>query len=411
MRNYEQELENRVAFIRQLLKESGCEGIVYGNSGGKDSALVGILCKKACGNTVGILLPCATTQNYGSDTDDAIRVAEQYGIAYRTVDLSETRGALVAALEKAGVELNNAAVSNIAPRLRMTALYAVAAAEHRLVAGTGNRSEAFMGYCTKWGDAAADFNPIADLSVTEVFEFLDYLDAPETIRHKAPSAGLFEGQTDEKEMGVSYAAIDRYMDGGAVTDAERARSSSASTATASTSVSDERITAPTESMPMRADRLCQRLSAPKTITRGRFRLVENLLRAFRRFTSFQIIILGFAGVIVAGALLLMLPAASAAGAATPFTDALFTSTSAVCVTGLVVRDSGSYWSPFGQSLILLLIQIGGSRRHHNVGNLSDACRAEHFPQGTKRHAGCAFRSVGRRHCAFDAFYFERDFYR
>ena len=108
-----------------------------------------------------------------------------------------------------------------------------------------------------------------------------------------------------------------------------------------------------------ADRLGQRLSAPKTITRGRFRLVENLLRAFRRFTSFQIIILGFAGVIVAGALLLTLPAASAQGAATPFTDALFTSTSAVCVTGLVVRDSGSYWSPFGQSLILLLIQIGG----------------------------------------------------
>ena len=71
-------------------------------------------------------------------------------------------------------------------------------------------------------EAAADFNPIADLSVTEVFEFLDYLDAPETIRRKAPSAGLFEGQTDEKEMGVSYAAIDRYMDGGAVTDAERA---------------------------------------------------------------------------------------------------------------------------------------------------------------------------------------------
>lgn len=114
-------------------------------------------------------------------------------------------------------------------------------------------------------------------------------------------------------------------------------------------------------MPMQkgADRLGQRLSALKTITRGQFRLVENLLRAFRRFTSFQIIILGFAGVIVAGALLLTLPAASAAGAATPFTDALFTSTSAVCVTGLVVRDSGSYWSPFGQSLILLLIQIGG----------------------------------------------------
>ena len=86
MRNYEQELENRVAFIRQLLKESGCEGIVYGNSGGKDSALVGILCKKACGNTVGILLPCATTQNYGSDTDDAIRVAERIDGFRTTLD-------------------------------------------------------------------------------------------------------------------------------------------------------------------------------------------------------------------------------------------------------------------------------------------------------------------------------------
>ena len=222
MRDYKVELENRVAFIRQLLAESGCEGIVYGNSGGKDSALVGILCKKACENTVGILLPCATTQNYGSDTDDALRVAGQFGIESRTVDLTATRGALVEALEASGVTLSNAAISNIAPRLRMTTLYAVAAAEHRLVAGTGNRSEAFMGYCTKWGDAAADFNPIADLSVTEVFAFLDYLDAPETIRHKAPSAGLFEGQTDEKEMGVSYAAIDRYMDGGEVTDAERA---------------------------------------------------------------------------------------------------------------------------------------------------------------------------------------------
>ena len=222
MRNYEKELENRVAFIRGLLEQSGCEGIVYGNSGGKDCTLVSILCKKACDNTVGLLLPCATTQNYGSDTDDALRAAKQFGIAQRTVDLTETRAALVASLEKAGVQLSNAAVSNIAPRLRMTSLYAVASAEHRLVAGTGNASEAFMGYCTKWGDAAADFDPIADLTVTEVFEFLDYLNAPETIRHKAPSAGLFEGQTDEKEMGVTYAAIDRYIAGESVSDEEKA---------------------------------------------------------------------------------------------------------------------------------------------------------------------------------------------
>lgn len=83
------------------------------------------------------------------------------------------------------------------------------------------------------------------------------------------------------------------------------------------------------------------------------------VRARRRISSFQIIILGFAGVILLGALLLMLPVSTRSGAVTPFTDALFTSTSAVCVTGLVVRDTGSYWSTFGQSVIVLLIQIGG----------------------------------------------------
>ena len=222
MRDYKAETEKRVQFIQGVLAESGCRGIVFGNSGGKDSALVGILCKMACDNTLGVLLPCATSQNYGSDTDDALRLADRFQIESRTVDLTEARAAEMAALERAGIVLNNAAVSNIAPRLRMTTLYAIAAAENRLVAGTGNKSEIFMGYFTKWGDGAADFNPIADLTVTEIFAFLDYLNAPETIRRKAPSAGLFEGQTDEKEMGVSYAAIDRYMAREPVSDKDRA---------------------------------------------------------------------------------------------------------------------------------------------------------------------------------------------
>lgn len=107
--------------------------------------------------------------------------------------------------------LNQMATSNIAPRLRMLTLYTIGAAEGRLVAGTGNRSEAYMGYFTKWGDGAYDFNPIADLTVTEVYAFLSWLHAPENIIRKAPSAGLFEGQTDEQEMGVTYAVIDRYI--------------------------------------------------------------------------------------------------------------------------------------------------------------------------------------------------------
>ena len=119
-------------------------------------------------------------------------------------------------------KLNDGARNNIAPRLRMTALYTIAAADGRLVAGTGNRSERYMGYFTKWGDGACDFNPIADLTATEVFEFLRWLKAPLSIIEKAPSAGLFEGQTDEKEMGVSYAAIDRWLFTGEANEHDRA---------------------------------------------------------------------------------------------------------------------------------------------------------------------------------------------
>ena len=219
MRNYKDEFEKRVAFIQSALKESGTAGIVYGNSGGKDSALVGILCKAACENTVGIMLPCSTKRNYYEDMMDAIAVAEQYQIEIRTVDLSKTKDALLHTIGKAA-SLTETAVANIAPRLRMTALYAIAASENRLVAGTGNRSEAYVGYFTKWGDGAHDFNPIADLTVTEIYEFLRYLNAPESILTKAPSAALFEGQTDEQEMGVTYAELDALLRGEKI-DAEK----------------------------------------------------------------------------------------------------------------------------------------------------------------------------------------------
>lgn len=221
MRDYKAELEKRVEFIRAQLAASHCAGIVYGNSGGKDSALVGILCKAACENTVGIIMPCASKRNYGMDKDDGMEVAEKFNIETRVVDLTPVREAEIAALE--GVtKLTDMAVANIAPRLRMVTLYAVAHAENRLVAGTGNASEAYVGYFTKWGDGAHDFNPISDLTVTEIYEFLEYLNAPRAIIEKAPSAGLFEGQTDESEMGITYAAIDAYLSGKPVSDHDRA---------------------------------------------------------------------------------------------------------------------------------------------------------------------------------------------
>ncbi len=212
MRDYKIEFENRVAFIKSVLARSGAAGIVYGNSGGKDCALVSILCKAACDNTVGIILPCTSQRNYTQDAADAMEVADKYNIETRTVDLTPVKEAEIQALSGVTV-LNTPALANMAPRLRMLTLYAVAAAENRLVAGTGNKSEAYVGYFTKWGDGGCDFNPIADLTVTEVYAFLRYLDAPKCVIEKAPSAALFDGQTDETEMGVTYAELDAFLAG------------------------------------------------------------------------------------------------------------------------------------------------------------------------------------------------------
>ena len=210
MRDYSKEFADRVQYIRKLVEDSGVDGIVFGNSGGKDSALVGILCKFACENTVGIMMPCASKRNFEQDMKDAKEVADHFGIESRVIDLTDVRQAEIDRLQ-AITTLTNAAVNNIAPRLRMTTLYAVAASEYRLVAGTGNRSERYMGYFTKWGDGSCDFNPISDLTATEIIEFLKWLTAPACIINKAPSAGLFDGQTDEGEMGVTYAEIDSLL--------------------------------------------------------------------------------------------------------------------------------------------------------------------------------------------------------
>ena len=210
MRDYAKEFADRVSYIRELVEKSGVSGIVYGNSGGKDCSLVGILCKFACENTVGIMMPCASKRNFEQDMKDAKEVSEHFGIQSRVIDLTDVRQCEMDRLS-AITTLTPAAVNNSAPRLRMTTLYAVAASENRLVAGTGNRSEAYMGYFTKWGDGACDFNPISDLTATEVIEFLKWLTAPACVINKAPSAGLFDGQTDEDEMGVTYNAIDTYI--------------------------------------------------------------------------------------------------------------------------------------------------------------------------------------------------------
>ena len=210
-RDYAQELKNRVEFIREAVSAAGASGIVFANSGGKDSALVGILCKMACENTVSLILPCGIARSYVEDRADAQVLSTTYNIATRDIDLAKAQEAFVAAMEEAGARFSSRATANIAPRLRMIALYSVSISENMLVAGTTNYSEYHMGYFTKWGDGACDFNPIRDLTCTEVFEFLRYLDAPSCFLDKPPSAGLFDGQTDEADMGITYQRLDTFL--------------------------------------------------------------------------------------------------------------------------------------------------------------------------------------------------------
>jgi len=235
MRDYAAETASRVEFIRKAVADARADGIVFANSGGKDCVLAGILCKKACANTVGLILPCGSKRNYGEDAEHARLVAGMYDIETREIDLGPVRSAFVNALlppaphgdggrmlnlrdggqfllpGEEGQVLPPMAYANIAPRLRMLSLYTIGNSENRLVCGTGNRSERYMGYFTKHGDGAYDFNPIYDLTVTEIYDFLRFLRVPDCIIDKPPSAGLYEGQTDEGDMGVTYAAIDKYI--------------------------------------------------------------------------------------------------------------------------------------------------------------------------------------------------------
>lgn len=211
-------VEERVNWLKSFLVEKGAKGFIYGNSGGKDCTLVGALCKLATDNVLGVIMPCQSSRNYGEDREDALAAGKCFNIEQIEVDLTSTKEAILTALEprlegKKGDWAYDQSLININPRLRMTTLYALGQSRGYLVVGTGNADESILGYFTKWGDGAYDLNPIADLTVSEIYEILAYLGAPEHIISKAPSAGLFEGQTDEQEMGIKYSDVDKYIKG------------------------------------------------------------------------------------------------------------------------------------------------------------------------------------------------------
>ena len=222
--DFKTEVENRVQWIKDILQKTGSKGVILGNSGGKDCSLVEILCRKATPNVLSVIMPCESSQNYGSDREHAYLVAKTFDIPTIEVDITRAKQELTKVIEPFAGKDVPMAYNNINPRLRMSVIYAIGQAKGYLVAGTGNASEMYMGYFTKWGDGGYDFNPISDLLVEDVYGMLEYLNCPKEIIQKQPSAGLYEGQTDEKEMGVSYSEIDKFIKTGESEFAEKIKS-------------------------------------------------------------------------------------------------------------------------------------------------------------------------------------------
>ncbi len=197
-------------FLRHHVGAAGAGGLVVGLSGGLDSALVARLAADALGpqRVLGVLLP-DTDYPSGLRTETEA-FADRLGIEHRTVEIAPVREAFEALLPEVR---DRVALGNVVARTRMVAEYAIARERRYLVAGTGNKSELLLGYFTKYGDGGVDLLPIGDLYKTEVRAVAEALDLPAGVRDRAPSAGLWEGQTDEAELGITYAEVDRILRG------------------------------------------------------------------------------------------------------------------------------------------------------------------------------------------------------
>jgi NAD+ synthase len=197
------------SFIKDKSDESKSEGLVIGLSGGIDSSVVAYICARAVGNDkiLGLVLPSETTSS--EDIEDAVKVAEELEIKYKIIHIDD----LIKPFPQLCPECSksNLANGNLKARIRMMLLYYHSNAMNHIVAGTGNRTELLVGYFTKYGDGGVDILPIGDLYKTEVREIANYLGVPKCIIEKAPTAGLWTGQTDEEELGIKYESLDKIL--------------------------------------------------------------------------------------------------------------------------------------------------------------------------------------------------------
>ena len=212
MKSSIEELAQRLTlWTRETVLAAGGKGVVLGISGGIDSSVAAVLCKRAFPEaTLGVIMPCHSCD---IDREHAELVAAKFYIPVKIVVLDEVFNSLINALPDVGYDVTTRklAQNNIKPRLRMVTLYYLANRLNYLVAGSSNRSELSVGYFTKHGDGGSDLIPLGNLIKRQVRDMAEYLDIPRAIIDKPPSAGLWDGQTDEEEIGLTYDELDRYL--------------------------------------------------------------------------------------------------------------------------------------------------------------------------------------------------------
>ncbi len=195
-------------WMKSCVNDAGAKGIAVGLSGGIDSSVVAALAELTFpGDSLGVIMPCHSDP---VDEEHAVMLADAIGIETKKAVLDPAYDDLLK-VYGADAAAPRMALANVKPRLRMTTLYFFANSRNYLVAGTGNKSELTVGYFTKYGDGGADILPLGGLVKTQVRELARYLGVPDIIIDKPPTAGLWENQTDEREMGLTYEELDEYI--------------------------------------------------------------------------------------------------------------------------------------------------------------------------------------------------------